>query len=216
MSVVLCVIAAVFLSQLQVGLSQQGDNLTLPLTQTMSAIEGNNQTCPPDEYKEFVRDQTKEEVGSTLRDNIAPILSTLIECDDRSYGRVAHCPATSCSDIVERSAALPLSGYYWLEASDGTAVQVHCDTLRKVCNDSAILGLYEFCPAESCDAVNGQGYYWIQTENGTASQVLCNLLGLDESNPATSCSEILLPNSDYYWIQLANGTITLVYCEMTP
>ena len=176
MSVVLCVIAAVFLSQLQEGLSQQGDNLTLPLTQTTRAIEGNNQTCPPDEYKEFVRDQTKEEVGSTLRDNIAPILSTLIECDDRSYGRVAHCPATSCSDIVERSAALPLSGYYWLEASDGTAVQAYCDTLRRV--------------------------------------------GLDESNPAMTCSEIQQNHpsatSDYYWIQLANGTTTQVYCEMTP
>ena len=221
MRVLLCVFLVVFLSQLQEGLSQQGDNLTLPLTQTTRAIEGNNQTCPPDEYKQFVRDQTKEEVGSTLRD-IAPILPTLIEeeCDNRNYGRVARCPATSCSDIVERSAALPLSGYYWLEASDRTAVQAYCDTLRRVCNDTAILGLYQFCPAESCDAVNGEGYYWIQTANGTVSQILCCFLGLGESCPATSCSEIQQNDpsatSDYYWMQLANGTTTQVYCEMTP
>ena len=217
MRFVWCVFLAVFLSQLKEGLSQQGDNPTLPLTQATRAIEGNDQTCPPDEYREFVRDQSNEEVGNTLRD-IAPILSTLIEedCDDRNYGRVARCPATTCSDIVERSAALPLSGYYWLEASDGTAVQAYCDTLRRVCNDSAILGLYQFCPAESCDAVDGQGYYWIQTANGTVSQVLCNPLGLDESHPATSCSEIIFTTSDYYWIQLADGTTTQVYCEMTP
>ena len=182
MSVVLCVIAAVFLSQLQVGLSQQGDNLTLPLTQTTRAIEGNNQTCPPDEYREFVRDQSNEEVGNTLRD-IAPILSTLIidECDDRNYGRVAHCPATSCSDIVERSAALPLSGYYWLEASDGTAVQAYCDTLWRV-------GLGESNPAMSCDEIQQNhpsatsDYYWIQLANGTTTQVYC------EMDPRCACS----------------------------
>ena len=115
---------------------------------------------------------------------------------------------------------MQLSGYYWLEASDGTAVQAYCDTLRRACNDSAILGLYEFCPAESCDAVSGQGYYWIQTENGTASQILCCVLGLGESCPATSCSEILQNDpsatSNYYWIQLTNETTTQVYCEMNP
>ena len=177
MRVVLRVFLAVIICQLQEGLSQQGDNLTLPLTQTTRAIEGNDQTCSPDEYRKFVRDQSNEEVGNTLRD-IAPILSTLIEdeCDDRNYGRVALCPATSCSDIVEQSAALPLSGYYWLGASDGTVVQAYCDTLMRV--------------------------------------------GLDESNPATSCNEIQQNHpsatSDYYWIQLTNGTTTQVYCEMAP
>ena len=182
MRVVLCVFLAVFLSQLQEGLSQQGDNLTLPLTQTTRAIEGNDQTCPPDEYREFVRDQSNEEVGNTLRD-IAPILPTLIidECDDRNYGRVAHCPATSCSDIVERSAALPLSGYYWLEASDGTAVQAYCDTLRRV-------GLDESNPAMSCDEIQQNytsatsDYYWIQLANGTTTQVYC------EMTPRCACS----------------------------
>ena len=211
MRVVLRVFLAVIICQLQEGLSQQGDNLTLPLTQTTRAIEGNDQTCSPDEYRKFVRDQSNEEVGNTLRD-IAPILSTLIEdeCDDRNYGRVALCPATSCSDIVEQSAALPLSGYYWLGASDGTVVQAYCDTLRRVCNDSAILGLYQFCPAESCYDVNGQGYYWIHTANGTASQILCatSCNGIQQNHPSAT--------SDYYWIQLTNGTTTQVYCEMAP
>ena len=188
MRVVLCVFLAVFLSQLQAGLSQQGDNPTLPLTQTTRAIEGNNQTCPPDEYREFVREQSNEEVGSTLRD-IAPILSTLVdECDDRNYGRVAHCPATSCSDIVERSAALPLSGHYWLEASDGTAVQTYCDTLRIVCKLASILGLGESCPATNCSEIQQNDpsatsdYYWMQLTNGTITQVYC------EMTPRCACS----------------------------
>ena len=207
MRVVLCVIAAVFLSQLQVGLSQQGDNLTLPLTQTTRALEGvENQVCPQDDIRELIQTTNNQEIDDKLMD-LAPIVEP---CDVKRYGRVAHCPATSCSEIIEQSSAYPPSGYYWFEASDGTAVQAYCDTLRRVCNDSAILGLYQFCPAESCNAVDGQGYYWIQTKNGTTSQILC----------ATNCSEILQNDpsatSDYYWIQLTNGTTTQVYCEMTP
>ena len=44
-------------------------------------------------------------------------------------------------------------------------------------------------------------------------------LGLEPSNPATSCSEILHSNptapSEYYWLRSANGSAVRVYCDMT-
>ena len=139
MRVVLCVFLVVFLSQLQEGLSQQEDNLTLPLTQTTRALEGvENQVCPQDDIREFIQTTNKQEMDAKLMD-LAPIVEP---CNVKRQGRVAHCPATSCSEIIEQSSAYPPSGYYWFEASDGTAVQAYCDTLRRVCNDSAILGLY--------------------------------------------------------------------------
>ena len=184
MSVVLCVIAAVFLSQLQEGLSQQEDNLTLPLTQTTRALEGvENQVCPQDDIRELIQTTNKQEIDAKLMD-LAPIVEP---CDVKRYGRVAHCPATSCSEIIEQSSAYPPSGYYWLNGSDGAVARVYCDMVRGVivCAESAVSLV---CPAASCSEVLERepsatsDYYSIQLTNGTTTQVYC------EMTPRCACS----------------------------
>ena len=197
MRIVLCLFLAVFLSQLQEGQSQQGDNLTLPLTQTTRALEGvENQVCPQDDIRELIQTTNNQEIDAKLTD-LGPIVEP---CNGKRRGRVAHCPATSCSEIIEQSSAYPPSGYYWLNGSDGTVARVYCDMVRGVaiCDESVGPNINCSDPLEptSCP------------------------LGQTDSCPATSCSEIQQDDpsatSDYYWIQLANGTTTQVYCEMTP
>ena len=184
MSVVLCVITVVFLSQLQEGLSQQGDNLTLPLTQTTRALEGvENQVCPQDDIRELIQTTNNQEIDAKLMD-LAPIVEP---CDGKRHGRVAHCPATSCSEIIEQSSAYPPSGYYWLNGSDGTVARVYCDMVRgvTVCAESAVSLV---CPAASCSEMLERepsatsDYYWIQLANGTTTQVYC------EMTPRCACS----------------------------
>ena len=197
MRVVLCVFLAVFLSQLQEGLSQQGDNLTLPLTQTTRALEGvENQVCPQDDIRELIQTTNNQEIDAKLT-NLAPIVEP---CNVKRYGRVAHCPATSCREIIEQSSAYPPSGYYWLNGSDGTVARVYCDMVRGV----AI-----------CDESVGPNINCSEPLEPTSCP-----LGRTDSCPATNCSEIQQNDpsatSDYYWMQLTNGTITQVYCEMTP
>ena len=187
MSVVLCVIAAVFLSQLQVGLSQQGDNLTLPLTQTTRALEGvENQVCPQDDIRELIQTTNNQEIDAKLMD-LAPIVEP---CNVKRYGRVAHCPATSCNEIIEQSSAYPPSGYYWLSGSDGTVPRVYCDMVRGVaiCDESVGPNINCTSPATNCSEIQQNDtsatsdYYWIQLADGTITQVYC------EMTPRCACS----------------------------
>ena len=224
----LCVFLAVFLSQLQLGLSQ-GDNLTLPLTQTIQVIKGDNNVCPPDDIQQVVQDKTDKEIALGLR----KIASIVEPCDGKGYGEVRHCPAKSCNDIIERNPVYPLSGYYWLNISDETTVRVYCDMTKGVCADSTLLGLYDYCPVPSClDIVQSYpdpetllDFYWIKFQNGTITQLNCKMMcfptveGYYEVCPAASCSEIVQSNpeapSDYYWIELSNGTVSQLYCDMS-
>ena len=192
MSVVLCVIAAVFLSQLQVGLSQQGDNLTLPLTQTTRALEGvENQVCPQDDIRELIQTTNNQEIDAKLMD-LAPIVEP---CDGKRHGRVAHCPATSCSEIIEQSSAYPPSGYYWLNGSDGTVARVYCDMVRGV-TAASCSEMLEREPSATSD------YYWIQLANGTTTQVYC------EMTPRCACSS----DTPYTRVAFVNMTDSSQQC----
>jgi len=75
------------------------------------------QACPTDGEREAAETVIGNELHSLLRERILPTLPTAGYSQDH--------PATSCSTISERP-----SGYYWIRSSDGTAVQVYCDTDR--------------------------------------------------------------------------------------
>ena len=99
--------------------ASQGDNT--PLTLPARVINNTNEqdSCPPDEVRQMVRDETVQDVRNTIRNTILPTL-----CG----GLTQASPVASCS-------ALPTScssGYYWIGSSNGTAVQLYCD-MNRVC-----------------------------------------------------------------------------------
>ena len=77
-------------------------------------------------------------------------------------------PASSCQDIATQH-PLASSGYYWVNSSNGTAVQMYCTMITP---DN---------PASSCQDIATQhplassGYYWVNSSNGTAVQVYCDM-----------------------------------------
>ena len=98
--------------------ASQGDNTTFPLTLPARVISTNLQAvCPPDEVQETARNETTQDTRNLIR----PILPTFL-C---RAGLTQANPAASCSEIPTSCS----SGYYWVRSSNGTAVQVYCDTL---------------------------------------------------------------------------------------
>ena len=185
MRVVLCVFLAVILSQLQEGLSQQGDNLTLPLTQPTRALEGvENQVCPQDDIRELIQTTNKQEIDAKLTD-LAPIVEP---CNVKRYGRVAHCPATSCRDIVEQSQAYPPSGYYWLNGSNGAVARVYCDMIRDVVLNTSCSDILERDPSATSD------YYSIVLANGTMTEVYCEMTPQCTCNCGTPYTRVAFVN----------------------
>ena len=72
-----------------------------------------------------------QEIGHNLTDLtneletlLLPIMNKLMTL--HQPGMTASHPATSCSEIFNFNPQTP-SGYYWLEASNGSAVQMHCN-----------------------------------------------------------------------------------------
>ena len=133
----------VLLSLLALSDSQQV-NTTLPLTYRARAAEGGEQTCSPDDERQRLQVITCNDVSNLLRNS----LPALVPCSDRNLGQLEHCPAASCSDIVVESQVLRSSGYYWINSSNGTAVQLYCDMDAALCNLGR--GTTQTNPADSC------------------------------------------------------------------
>ena len=64
------------------------------------------------------------ELTNELETLLLPIMNKLMTL--HQPGMTASHPATSCSEIFNFNPQTP-SGYYWLEASNGSAVQMHCN-----------------------------------------------------------------------------------------
>ena len=111
-------IAILALVSLPTPSASQEDNTALTLPARV--INTNEQdSCPPDEVREMVRDETVQDVRNTIRNTVLRS-----HCD----GLTQASPVASCS-------ALPTScssGYYWIRSSNGTVVQLYCD-MNRVC-----------------------------------------------------------------------------------
>ena len=163
----------------------QEDSLTLPLTQTTRALEGvENQVCPQDDIRELIQTTNKQEIDAKLLD-LAPIVEP---CDGKRYGRVAHCPATSCREIVEQSPAYPTSSYYWLNGSDGTVARVYCDMVRDVVLNTSCSDILERDPSATSD------YYPIILANGTMTEVYCEMTPQCTCNCGTPYTRVAFVN----------------------
>lgn len=98
--------------------SSQEDSLLPVIYPPKELGSPGEQACPTDGEREAAETVIGNELHSLLRERILPTLPTAGYSQDH--------PATSCSTISERP-----SGYYWIRSSDGTAVQVYCDTDRE-------------------------------------------------------------------------------------
>ena len=122
------VIAILALVSLLSPSASQGDDITLPLTLPARVISANQQAvCLPDEVRETARNDTTQEIRNSILNTILPTLCIVGQTQDN--------PSASCSEIPTSCS----SGYYWVRSSNGTAVQVYCDTQR-VCGCSNTTG----------------------------------------------------------------------------
>jgi len=118
----LAILAILALVSLPTPSASQGDNTALPLTLPPRVISANQQAiCPPDEVQETARNDTTKDIRNSIRNTIIPTLCLV--------GQTQANPAASCSELPTSCS----SGYCWVRSSNGTAVQVYCDTQRVCC-----------------------------------------------------------------------------------
>ena len=102
----------------------QGGSTVLPLPIPGRVINATQKSsCPPSEVIEMAWQDTAQDIENSIRITIIPTL-----CDGQTQDR----PAASCSILP----TICPSDYYWIVSSNGTAVQVYCDTDR-VCSCSS-------------------------------------------------------------------------------
>ena len=72
-------------------------------------------------------ERVMEDISTEIRQLVAPLLAQLKHL--QLPGKTPSHPATSCKEIQELKPSTP-SGYYWITASDESAVRMYCDMNR--------------------------------------------------------------------------------------
>jgi len=109
-------------------LCQPGRQCPIPLHPPSQSDQPNQQTvCPPNEVQETARNDTTQDIRNSIRNTIIPTFCLV--------GQTQANPAASCKELLTSCS----SGYYWVSSSNGTVVQVYCDTQR-VCSCSNTAG----------------------------------------------------------------------------
>ena len=72
-------------------------------------------------------ERAMEEISTEIGQLVAPLLAQLKHL--QLPGKTPSHPATSCKEIQELKPSTP-SGYYWITASDDSAVRMYCDMSR--------------------------------------------------------------------------------------
>ena len=141
--------------------TSQGDNIILPLTLPARVISNQQAVCPPDEVQEAARNETIQDTQNVIRNTIIPTLCLV--------GQTQAYPAASCSEIPTSCS----SGYYWVRSSNGTAVQVYCETQR-VCGCSNTTGWTRVASLNTSDeSQQCPGDWVLQTYNSSEPRRLC-------------------------------------------
>ena len=152
MAVRTCVLLFLIFAQLLQVTTQSHDDVdSLPVRYPAKAIPGRGaDTCPTAEQTRDTRNEIIEEVSAIVQAEVVPVL--LSPC---SSGDCRQNPAHSCLEIVSDNASAQ-SGLYWVENSDGSAVQVFCDMGRHCCNSTGgwvrVANLNMTDPDQDCPA----------------------------------------------------------------
>jgi len=156
----LALVATLALVSLPTPSTSQGDNIILPLTLPPRVISNQQAVCPPDEVQEAARNETIQDTQNLIRNTIIPALCLV----DQTQAN----PAASCSEIPTRCS----SGYSWVRSSNGTAVQVYCDTQR-VCGCSNTTGWTRVASLNTSDSSQQCPGEWILQTYSSEPRRLC-------------------------------------------
>ena len=136
-----------------------------------------------------------------MKDNISGI--SIILCPSRLPTSCQRFPTIlNCSELLRADSSAPLqSGYYTIQASNGSRILVYCNL------DDYIDG-YNCSEIFNKNSSSSPGYYKINF-NGSILLKYC---------PFDSCAFVLEKNSSalsgYYTMQTSNGSRLTVYCDM--
>ena len=115
----LALVAILALVSLPAPSASQGDSPTLPFTYSATIVEGSELDCGSDNLQQHLA--VTQDVSSLLR----TFIPAVAPCDV-GRGVTQNNPADSCSDLFSTCP----SDYYWIQRSNGSTVQVYCDTER--------------------------------------------------------------------------------------
>ena len=121
----------------------------------------------------------QESSNNTIRELLAQFRQDIISIEDANQHNIL---APSCAALIALSPSSP-SGYYWVRASNGSAVRVYCDMTRSCGNiTGGWMRVAELNMTNSCHQCPGELMQQQTTTNGR----ICRI----ESNPAT-CSQAI-------------------------
>ena len=113
----------------QEGQVNQTENRTISVTYPARALAEGDEVCPTGEQHDTLLSVTDKEVESILKE----IVDVVAPCNETYLGLTERCPAKNCNEIFLRSRVWRPSGIYWLNTSDGTAIEVYCHMTRDQC-----------------------------------------------------------------------------------
>ena len=153
---------------------------------------------PPSFYEQYCCNDNN--TGRTFKIRQNNVLKIIFCSDNSPISCEMYRTFLNCTDIFKHNRSA-LSGYYTMQALNGSLVSVYCDD-----------NVFDNCSQvfkENSSALSG--YYTMRAPNDSLISVYCDLSFL-------SCSQILHVNSSatsgYYTIQAPNGSLISVYCDM--
>ena len=156
---------------------------------------------PPSLYEQYCCNDDNTGKTIKLKDNIS--VTRVILCPSRLPKSCQRFPTIlNCSELLTADSSAPLqSGYYTIQASNGSQILVYCNL------DDYIDG-YNCSEIFNKNSSSPPGYYKINF-NGS---ILLKYCAFD------SCAFVLEKNSSalsgYYTMQTSNGSRLTVYCDM--
>ena len=134
----------------------------------------------------FIQQAVASEISAALdtsntQEAIAAEVSAVLEQHLSSAIQQLY-PAASCKQFLENDPTSP-SGYYWIQASDGSAVRVHCDMTRTC---GGVTGGWTRIAHLDMRESDSQCPTGLQTRNYTSGNISKRLCGIDSVNATYS------------------------------
>lgn len=123
---------------------------------TSAKIKPTPHICPTRKQREYVH----EHVGDNIHLQLLNISLSHVPCTLQVTGLVAHCPASSCSEIYNlfQEGLLRLSGYYWLNTPAGEVSRTHCRLDDAECGSGAWTSITHYDFSDTSTICPGNWY----------------------------------------------------------
>ena len=189
--------------------AEKGENSSLPITTQLSSMQldlAGNTSCPTD----YQRSVALKYISDGIRSQLKDLPQSILKCDSTLLGKVAHCPASNCSEIFRKvkDGVFLFSAFYWLQLPNENATEVYCNRETGFPEVLSCEFLFHYQPtAES-------GYHTLLLRDGVRSVVYCNRETLHpEPESCAHAHQLKLPSGNYT-IRPPGREPVSVYCEM--